>query len=159
MASTTMFDTIDALVSLISGLPQVSGSAGVTVADGFPAGLATNVVVSVGGTTNPTVRMLSSQPVTLGDLQVEEVYEVEGTISAKAGGNSQKAVRDAAKTVYEAIDGAVRAAFLAGGNRLGVSGLEFAELSAGDLMQSAGHDNLTERAATLTFRVRCTGYV
>jgi hypothetical protein len=159
MASTTMFDTIDALVALIEGLPQVTGSGGnVIVADGFPSGLASNVVVSVGGTPNPTVTF-TSQTVTMGDGQVDEVYEVEGTVKVKEGSIDQKAARDSAKTVFEAIEAAVRAAFQAGGNRLGVSGLQFAEVFAGDLKQSDGTDNLTERLVSLTFRVRCTGFI
>ena len=39
MAATSMFDTVDALVALISALPAAQTSGDVTVYDGFPAGL------------------------------------------------------------------------------------------------------------------------
>ena len=156
MADTTMFEMVDALVSLISGLPACAPANGVFVSDGYPLDTSANVVVAVGGTSNPTATLTSST-VTMGAQTVEEEYEIEGTISAFNGGTNQQEVRNQAATVYKAIQSAVRAQVAPGGAgfSLAAGQLIFAEMLASDLKQTDEATAGMGREATITFRVRC----
>ena len=160
MADTTMFEMVDALVALISGLPACAPANGVFVSDGFPMDTSANVVVAVGGTTNPTAT-LTSATVTVGGQAVKEEYEIEGTVSAWNGGTNQQEVRNNAKTVYTAIQAAVRAQVAPGGAgfSLATGQLVFAEMVVADLKQTDENSRQDGREAVVTFRVMCTARI
>lgn len=103
-----MFDVIDYLVTTFTALPALAGPA--VVFDGHPGPNMPDLLLSVGGTVDPTVDATDVWA-TIGARQKEEDYRVRCYISSWAGGNSnadQKAARNSAKTVYYAVDAAIR---------------------------------------------------
>lgn len=147
MAATTIFDVVDYLVATITAAcppPTV-------VYDGFPGLNRPDVLVSVGGSVDPTIDNAETWA-SLGAKSKDENYTVNCYVSAYVGGGEptdQKVARDAAKTAFNAIELAIRADTTLGGHVL-VGGIDGVRLEQTD--DTTASDG---RIAEIHFVVRC----
>lgn len=118
MANSSMPAVIDYLIATFKALPICNNpSVPVSVFDGFPGPNIPDNFIAVGGGSAPTLAGPESWAA-IGALSRDENYLVEIAIAAYVGGssdttgadhsNAQKAARDTAFSIYNAVDGALR---------------------------------------------------
>lgn len=105
--TTSVPDVIDRLLALARALPECAPP--VLVADGYPGTTLPDRLVTIGGLVTPTADGVADWSA-LGAQRRTEDYEVEVTISCWSGGTSvdQKAARDQAYGIFNALDAAVQ---------------------------------------------------
>jgi hypothetical protein len=149
VSNTSVFDVIDYLYTTISALPACA--APVAVHDGWPGVYMADDMVCIGGTPADTEQSAARGYVSLGAQKVDEEYEIPIYVRSYRGGTDQKAARDAAKTIYYAIEAALRADLTLGGNL----NIHPAIVGTLNVKQTSAEDATEGRIAEVEFGVRC----